>query len=142
MGAAVAVAVSCTSTLSGLTPLPTTATAATSTAAVTTATVATPAAVPLVRRFGGPFFPIANFDSMPSDIRCQKLQQSLCQILDSWRSARQYLKDLDQRVTRSQRMRAKRHTELGHHERAVARSPSPLMPSAPPSVSSPPLLSQ
>ncbi|GAA29897.2 AT-rich interactive domain-containing protein 4A [Clonorchis sinensis] len=59
------------------------------------------------RRFGGPFFPIAGFEEMSSETKCQLLQERMQRILEAWRSAKQYLKDLDQRTNRSRRVRAK-----------------------------------
>uniref|UniRef100_A0A5K3F3V9 ARID domain-containing protein n=1 Tax=Mesocestoides corti TaxID=53468 RepID=A0A5K3F3V9_MESCO len=64
-------------------------------AAATTTTTAT------VRRFGGPYYPIADIDSMPSNVKCMVLQQNLHQILQAWRSAKQMLKELDQRTAAS-----------------------------------------
>ncbi|KER20133.1 hypothetical protein T265_11252 [Opisthorchis viverrini] len=59
------------------------------------------------RRFGGPFFPIAGFEEMSSETKCQLLQERMQRILEAWRSAKQYLKDLDQRTNRSRRIRAR-----------------------------------
>ncbi|TGZ60600.1 hypothetical protein CRM22_008442 [Opisthorchis felineus] len=59
------------------------------------------------RRFGGPFFPIVGFEEMSSETKCQLLQERMQRILEAWRSAKQYLKDLDQRTNRSRRIRAR-----------------------------------
>ncbi|CAH8682170.1 unnamed protein product [Schistosoma rodhaini] len=63
------------------------------------------------RRFGGPFFPIAGFDDLPSDVKCQVLQERMHQILEAWRLAKQYLKDLDQRSNRTRRLKARQNLE-------------------------------
>ncbi|VDM16700.1 unnamed protein product [Hydatigera taeniaeformis] len=53
---------------------------------------------PTVRRFGGPYYPIPNLDSLPSGTRCLVLQHRLMQIIEAWRSAKQMLKAVDQRA--------------------------------------------
>ncbi|VDK22081.1 unnamed protein product [Taenia asiatica] len=53
---------------------------------------------PTVRRFGGPYYPIPNLDSLPPGTRCLILQHRLMQIIDAWRSAKQMLKAVDQRA--------------------------------------------
>ncbi|CAH8666963.1 unnamed protein product [Schistosoma curassoni] len=63
------------------------------------------------RRFGGPFFPIAGFDDLPSDVKCQVLQERMHRILEAWRLAKQYLKDLDQRSNRTRRLKARQNLE-------------------------------
>ncbi|KAH8867610.1 AT-rich interactive domain-containing protein 4A [Schistosoma japonicum] len=64
------------------------------------------------RRFGGPFFPVAGFDDMSSDVKCQVLQERMHRILEAWRLAKQYLKDLDQRSNRTRRLKARQNVEI------------------------------
>lgn len=59
------------------------------------------------RRFGGPFFPIQGLDEMHTEVKCQILQDRMHQIVEAWRLAKQYLKDLDQRTNRTRRLRAR-----------------------------------
>ncbi|KAA3677378.1 uncharacterized protein DEA37_0015049 [Paragonimus westermani] len=76
----------------------------------------TPTAIPPVRlgpaqrRFGGPFFPIVGFEEMTSEVKCQQLQDHMHRILEAWRAAKQYLKDLDHRTNRSRRSRVRHST--------------------------------
>ncbi|CAH8592181.1 unnamed protein product [Dicrocoelium dendriticum] len=65
---------------------------------------------PSQRRFGGPFFPIPGFDEMDSETRCIHLQDRMHRILEAWRSAKQCLKDLDQRANRTRRLRIRQST--------------------------------
>ncbi|KAL5108224.1 AT-rich interactive domain-containing protein 4A [Taenia crassiceps] len=53
---------------------------------------------PTVRRFGGPYHPIPNLESLSSGTRCLILQHRLMQIIEAWRSAKQMLKAVDQRA--------------------------------------------
>ncbi|KAK4475113.1 hypothetical protein MN116_002201 [Schistosoma mekongi] len=63
------------------------------------------------RRFGGPFFPVPGFDDLSSDVKCQVLQERMHRILEAWRLAKQYLKDLDQRSNRTRRLKARHNVE-------------------------------
>ncbi|CAH8534817.1 unnamed protein product [Heterobilharzia americana] len=63
------------------------------------------------RRFGGPFFPIAGFDDLSSDAKCQVLQERMHRILEAWRLAKQYLKNLDQRNNRTRRLKGRQNLE-------------------------------
>ncbi|KAF7242277.1 hypothetical protein EG68_10741 [Paragonimus skrjabini miyazakii] len=65
---------------------------------------------PTQRRFGGPFFPIVGFEEMTSEVKCQQLQDRMHHILEAWRAAKQYLKDLDHRTNRSRRSRVRHST--------------------------------
>ncbi|CAL8102979.1 unnamed protein product [Calicophoron daubneyi] len=66
---------------------------------------------PTHRRFGGPFFPISGYDELSSESKCQLLQERMHRILEAWRQAKQYLKDLDQRSSRTRRLRARQCLE-------------------------------
>ncbi|CAH8873989.1 unnamed protein product [Trichobilharzia szidati] len=65
-----------------------------------------------LRRFGGPFLPVPGLNDLSSDMKCHVLQERMRQILGAWRQAKQCLKDLDHRCSRSRRLKARKPTKL------------------------------
>ncbi|THD22405.1 AT-rich interactive domain-containing protein 4A [Fasciola hepatica] len=84
------------------------------------------------RRFGGPFFPIHGLDEMHTEAKCQILQDRMHQIVEAWRLAKQYLKDLDQRTNRTRRLRAR--TTGPDNQNAGPGTPGPKLSSANPAT--------
>nr|CAH8874476.1 unnamed protein product [Trichobilharzia regenti] len=64
-----------------------------------------------LRRFGGPFLPIPGYNDLPPEMRCYVLQERMRQIVGAWRQAKQCLKDLDHRCSRSRRLKARKYLE-------------------------------
>ncbi|KAF8567954.1 hypothetical protein P879_03075 [Paragonimus westermani] len=83
---------------------------------------------PAQRRFGGPFFPIVGFEEMTSELKCQQLQDRMHRILEAWRAAKQYLKDLDHRTNRSRRSRVRHSTS----DQSGLQQPPPTVQSSTP----------
>ncbi|TPP66306.1 AT-rich interactive domain-containing protein 4A [Fasciola gigantica] len=84
------------------------------------------------RRFGGPFFPIHGLDEMHTEAKCQILQDRMHQIVEAWRLAKQYLKDLDQRTNRTRRLRAR--TTGPDNQNTGPGTPGPKLSSANPTT--------
>ncbi|VDN96816.1 unnamed protein product [Rodentolepis nana] len=53
---------------------------------------------PEVRRFGGPYFPIPNADSMDLSTYCNTLMSRMVQVAKAYKSANDMLKAIDQRI--------------------------------------------